>query len=43
MGVEDVGRKSVRKKKDSLIQLLMEQFVSGYVQLRRRKRLEVYT
>ena len=43
MGVEDAGHKSVRKKKDSLIQLLMEQFVSGYAQLRRRKCLEVYT
>lgn len=31
------------EQKDSLIQLLKEQFVSGYVQLRRRKCLEVCT
>lgn len=31
------------EQKDSLIQLLQEQFVSGYVQLRRRKCLEVCT
>lgn len=38
MDVDDVGHKFVRKK-DILIQLLMEQSV----QLRRRKCLEVYT
>lgn len=31
------------EQKDSLIQLLKEQFVFGYVQLRRRKCLEVCT
>lgn len=34
---------NLSEKNDSLIQLLMEQFVSGSVQLRRRKCLEVYT
>jgi len=34
---------NLSEEKDSLVRLLIEQFVSGYVQLHRRKCLEVYT